>query len=263
MVAFEGRDAYIVLAIGRPREASPFTERDVAKLQLLIPHLRRAGEVYTRLLMAERRTQDMEQVFDDMALATFVLNASGEVAFANKAAKNLVEARGGLSLAGRELRSEDKVITDALKTHIFEATHRPGLQNSKKVRHLDLPRRGGGPPFRATVCPLSIDPCLTSEWLTSETQAAVFVTDPMLSYETSIEKLQRLYGLTTTESEVLQSLVAGLSTKDIANQTNRSTETVRRHIKNIFGKTGTNRQADLIRLVLSDMQTPAPSVREF
>ena len=65
--------------------------------------------------------------------------------------------------------------------------------------------------------------------------------------------LRRHYGLTPAEARVASGLAAGATLKEIAGLQEMSYETVRLHLKRVFVKTGTNRQADLVQLL---MRTP-------
>ena len=56
--------------------------------------------------------------------------------------------------------------------------------------------------------------------------------------------------LTPAQSRVAVSLAAGQTVRDIALRSGRTQETIRSHIKRIYGKQGISRQADLVRLVL-------------
>lgn len=60
------------------------------------------------------------------------------------------------------------------------------------------------------------------------------------------------FGLTRAETEVLEALALGLAVADIATARDVSAVTVRNQIKALFSKTGTRRQAELTRLVLTE-----------
>ena len=62
--------------------------------------------------------------------------------------------------------------------------------------------------------------------------------------------LRRILGLTATEAEVALALACGATASAIARDRAVSLETVRSHLKTIFAKTGTRRQATLVALVL-------------
>jgi len=80
---------------------------------------------------------------------------------------------------------------------------------------------------------------------------AMYLTDPRRPIETSEEILQRLFGLTPREASVLRALVQGSDPRTIAESLGISQDTVRGHLKSIMQTIGANRQADLVRLVLS------------
>lgn len=60
----------------------------------------------------------------------------------------------------------------------------------------------------------------------------------------------RLYGLTRTEAQLAQHIASGQSLQDIASSSSRRLNTVRTQLKEVFQKTGTHRQAQLVRLML-------------
>ena len=70
---------------------------------------------------------------------------------------------------------------------------------------------------------------------------------------------RKTYGLTPRELEVVQCIVEGCSNKDIARQFTISEETVKRHLSNIFDKTGVSTRLELAlfaiahKLVSADM----------
>ena len=77
------------------------------------------------------------------------------------------------------------------------------------------------------------------------------MTDPRKPIETPQEILQRLFGLSPREAEVLGLLVKGDDMQAVAARLGIDIETVRSHVKHIMDTTGVSRQADLVRLVMS------------
>jgi len=63
--------------------------------------------------------------------------------------------------------------------------------------------------------------------------------------------LERLFSLTPSEAILLKHLVGGLSIKEAAEEMNNAPDTARHHLKSIFQKTETHRQAELMKLVMS------------
>ena len=69
--------------------------------------------------------------------------------------------------------------------------------------------------------------------------------------EPPVEVLRRIYGLTRAESQVAMRVLNGDGLAPIAEELSVSLTTVRTHLQRIFDKTGTHRQAELVRLLLT------------
>lgn len=65
----------------------------------------------------------------------------------------------------------------------------------------------------------------------------------------SDDLLKTLFDLTDAEATVAAKLVSGQSLSDIAVTSGRSRETIKYHLNNIFRKTGTRRQGELVSLL--------------
>jgi DNA-binding CsgD family transcriptional regulator len=63
--------------------------------------------------------------------------------------------------------------------------------------------------------------------------------------------MRQLYGLTPTEARLADLLLEGLEVREISNRLSISVETARFHLKRVLAKSGTHRQTELIRLMLS------------
>jgi DNA-binding CsgD family transcriptional regulator len=63
--------------------------------------------------------------------------------------------------------------------------------------------------------------------------------------------LERLFHLTPAEARLASFLANGVSVEDAAAQLGVTRNTVRTQLQAVFAKTRTNRQGDLIRLILS------------
>jgi len=80
--------------------------------------------------------------------------------------------------------------------------------------------------------------------------AAVFVTDPDRVTRPSPEILAGLFELTASEARLLSCLVASGRLDQAAEDSNLTMSTARTYLKQIFSKTGTGKQGELIQLVL-------------
>lgn len=79
---------------------------------------------------------------------------------------------------------------------------------------------------------------------------AVVLSDPDLRWTVPCPILQAIYGFTPAEAELASQIANGKSLEDIASESETSLNTVRSHLKKVFQKTGTRRQAELVRILL-------------
>ena len=78
-----------------------------------------------------------------------------------------------------------------------------------------------------------------------------YLTDTRRRAPLSADMLSAVFALTPTEALVAGHLALGLRPDEVASRMGVSPTTVAFHLRNIFGKTGTKRQADLVALLLS------------
>jgi DNA-binding CsgD family transcriptional regulator len=97
---------------------------------------------------------------------------------------------------------------------------------------------------------LLVVPIGMRRWMTSGPEVAVFVRDPERRVDAAPDMLRRLYGLTPAEAKLAASLMEGATLESAAEQFAISAQTVRSQLKQVFLKTRTNRQSELVRLLL-------------
>lgn len=81
--------------------------------------------------------------------------------------------------------------------------------------------------------------------------AMLTLSDPERQGALDVDTLRQLFDLTPTEASVARLVAEGLRRDLIAARLGVSSNTVAFHLRNIFDKTGTRRQADLMALILS------------
>ncbi|GAB6044290.1 hypothetical protein JCM17961_49770 [Endothiovibrio diazotrophicus] len=80
---------------------------------------------------------------------------------------------------------------------------------------------------------------------------ALFLSDPHAPPPVAAETLTALYGLTPAEARLVALLTRGLTLDAVAERTHLSPHTLRTQLKQVFRKTGTSRQPELIKLILT------------
>ncbi len=81
--------------------------------------------------------------------------------------------------------------------------------------------------------------------------AALFLSDPIEAPAPPAAVLMALFGLTRAEARVAGALAEGRSLEEVSERFRLSKQTVRTQLKSVFFKTGTSRQSELVRLVLT------------
>ena len=79
---------------------------------------------------------------------------------------------------------------------------------------------------------------------------ATFVTDPDEVPAGLVPALQVLFHLTPAEARLASALASGMDLREASRMLDIGRETARTQLRAVFAKTGTTRQADLVRTVV-------------
>ncbi|AVF02689.1 MULTISPECIES: response regulator [Devosia] len=198
----------------------------------------------------------IERILDMLAFGVVVASRSG-ITFANQAAMEMADAGCGL-VSGRTLRAGSSVLNSELKA-LIESACAAAADGEDFVASHSVSRPSSAQDLLLTVCSLP-EPQVS---VSSEKLAVVFISDPTRRPDVSNAVLSDLFGLTPTEAEVARALAGGRRTDEIARDLAISATTVAFHLRNLFGKTGTHRQADLVALILTGLASISPAQTAF
>ena len=228
-----------VVSIFRSHRQARFTKADIDAAREYVPHLARAVEMNFRFADLRRR-----EAISGVALARFApalayLRRDGTLVNANRAAEVLFAARDGLMLAGARLMATGPRDNELLQRALTGGGADP----------LRIDRPSGRMPYVAVAVPLPVDPLDPPD--ARQPHVALLVYDPDARSELELGVLARLYRLTPSELRIVQALVAHGSAKAVCRNTNMNRNTVRSQLNSVLKKTGTNAQAELVRLALT------------
>jgi DNA-binding CsgD family transcriptional regulator/PAS domain-containing protein len=245
-----GDGAVAIFGIHRSMQDPAFGEDDKKALGQIFPHLRRAVQVRHRL---DGRSIDGEAsmlALDHLGLAVIVVDRQSRILYANRAALAVLKRGDALRAPFNKLGALTAARTTELEALIHGAARTAQGKEWNAGGALRLTRPGRLPVtvFVAPFCPArggfaSIAPA-----------AILLVRDPELTTASS-QVLRGLFGLTATEAAVAALLAEGRSIDEIAAAQSVSLNTARTHLKSILVKTGTNRQAELVSLLLQSVAT--------
>lgn len=218
----------------------PYDIPDVKYLGALSPHLRRIVTVAKEFSAAVQRSTVL--VLGHSAEAVLALDFHGRVEWASPQALSTLAPvaffQNGV-LSARDTRPNAQ-LQGVIRAAVSAKS--PSLQPIDAVVLLTL---DGQPAVLLEVITLP----RTGSDVFSSAAALIFVKDLAHRQPVSIEKLERLLGLTRSEATVASLVGSGLSLRGAADSLGLSYETVRTHLARIFQKLSINRQVDLIAIL--------------
>lgn len=235
-------------AIFRREGGEPFTKEEMAAADVFVPHFRRALATHLGVRDAQRVREALAEAIDLMPTGLLLLDARRHVVLQNRGARRVASLDDGFRIdsAGpsvedaRENATLQKLIADALEWNAGGAIASTGF--------LAVSRPSGKQSFAVMVAPLLSGPGRT---VVHDAAVAIFVADPEAGRIHDPEVLGAMYSLTHSEAELVRLLAKGMSLEEAAERRGVSVNTARSHLKHVFAKTGTSRQGELVRLVLS------------
>ena len=213
------------------------------RLAMILPHIRRSLHIGEDIARSRAETAALADTVDGLGAGLFVVDGTTRILHTNAAARRLLAAEDVLSSHGGRLVACDPqanrslrlaltandgpidVMPDPLPLIAPDGTRRVG-----HVRPLKPVERsyGNGP---------------------QEALAAVLVYKAGMECPRPPDIIARSYNLTPTELRVLLAIVEIGGAPEVAAKLGIAPSTVRTHVGRLFEKTGTKRQAELVRLV--------------
>jgi DNA-binding CsgD family transcriptional regulator len=214
------------------------------RMALIVPHVRRAVLIGRAMAEKTSETAAFADTFDAIRAGMFLIDASGRVAHANVAGHELLATGTLLRGPGGRLTATD-ASTDHALHEIFAGAS--GGDTIIGTRGIALPLAAtDGERYVAHVLPLTSGARQRAGYAAV---AALFVQKAILEQPSAPEVLLKAYGLTPTELRVLLAVVEIGGAPEVAEALGIAETTVKFHLKALFEKTGSHRQADLIKLV--------------
>ncbi len=233
----------LYVMLGRSLSKGAFWQDDVELLRRLSPTLRRglqAGDKHKRLQSVQRIALD---TLDAMPIGIVLLDGGGGILAANSFAREVLDSESGLFMSASGLGVQLSGGRLKLRDLIVGGPNRSG-ERSGEIQGFALPRENGRRAVTLLLVPVQDFPQARER---DDPVAILFIADPQRTAEIDPQRLSRIYGLSRAEARVAALLAGGKRLDDVAGTLGLTYETVRKHLKQIFAKTGTERQADLVR----------------
>lgn len=215
-------------------------------------HLR----LYWQLNQDRDRADALAKVLDLFDFGAFLLDPEGNIVFSNLRGQQLLEVGDGLRRMGHSLTATDFDNAVRLQTAIRHRSHNGNAAASDAdPASLMLIHRIDARPLVAVVAPIA-DAVPDG----GGAATAVYVLAPDVNAGPLATALCRAYGLTMSETGLVMRLLEGLTVDAAARDMRIQPQTARAYLKQIFAKTDTHRQTDLVRLILGGVIHIRPAV---
>ena len=188
---------------------------------------------------------------NQIAMGVIVVDRSAQVILTNQSAAAMLSMQDGLLLSSQGIcRASAVAETEKLHELVRQTSANANAQDDPDVtRSIAISRPSMDRSFSVMALPVDDG--------TSKRQAvALFVTDPERFPLPSKRAIADLFGLTMAEAGIVCSLTKGVRLEDAAATQGITVSTARTYLKQAFAKTNTNRQSEIVKLVL----TAAPLV---
>jgi DNA-binding CsgD family transcriptional regulator/PAS domain-containing protein len=239
----------VLLAACRSSRKNAFETQDCQRLQSVLPHLETVLRLKRRLSRHSAELWWREQVLSKLPIGVILLTARGLPCYLNPAAEALINEGQMLSLSMHHgLSTADPQTTRQLRLAVQTVLNgSPGQLPAPWPIRVAHPHQAHGDLW-LRVTPLTLGGAASEAW--TEARAMVFCDGP-LAQALDGGQLASMFGLTPREAALAQALLAGHDLAGAAQSLGVGLETVRTQLKSLFGKTGTARQADLLRTLAS------------
>jgi DNA-binding CsgD family transcriptional regulator len=217
----------------------------------LAQHLVRAVALQRRLYNVTIAREDALAGIDGLQQGFLLVDAEARILFANRAARALLDARGGPELEAGILSSSDADAGRTLRGLIASCA---GEANAATNCGGDiaLSRGAGRLPLQVLVTPTRPEtPTAAIPWIVPQLSAAiVLISDPETEMQARVKSLRERFGFTPAEAAFALEIIKGDGRQATADRLGITVGTARSHLSKIFDKTGVRHQAELVRLLL-------------
>lgn len=216
-----------------------FGDETHQRYESLAPHLRRVGEMHSKLGTLALGDALAKACLDRLHAGVIVVDKARHARLVNAHGLRLLGR--DLSIANQKLRCGASALDEQLGRLIARACAVLGNGGAMRVV-----RHDGRAPLLLSVLPIPLTHELAM--LLPEPLALVVIGDPATD-SPPIDVCRTLFSLSEAEAALMAALARGTSVSEWARQRSTSVATVRTQLRSLFGKTGTDSQARLVGLV--------------
>ena len=231
-----------------------FNTEDIARHALLSPHLVRAAQIHERLLQFGALRESAERAFDLLPFALFLLSEAGRIVCVNAEGERLLAERDALASERGRLVSLRPASRGPLERAIAGARIARDDSRVPRASTLRIERIADPRPLQVLTAPVTTRAnASVFGFARDAVTTLVIASDPSRTPRLNEETLREALGVTPALARLAAALARGETLTDYADRAHVTEGTVRQQVKDLLARTGTHRQSDLVRLVLSSL----------
>lgn len=216
------------------------------RFALVVPHVRRALLIGKVIDLKQVEAAALADSLDTLASAMFLVDGTGRIVHANASGHLMVAEANAVRAPNGRLGATDPAADQAL---LDSFTASGGGDVKLGRRGIAVPLRSrDGERYVANVLPLTSG-ARRRAGVSYAAVATVFIHKAALDLPSPPEAVAREFRLTPAELRVLFAVIEVGGVADVAAVLGLSGATVKTHLQRLFQKTGSARQADLVKLV--------------
>lgn len=236
-------------AVFRPKPLS-ISNDDLHLAKVALAYLNKALRLYLRLFRERLLAGAALTASDHFALGTIFINQQARVVGINEAARSLV-SKSHLVLENNRLSASDyndsRNLSELIDKAIFRESEkalpengfiRMSQEKKSALQLMVVPYNNTENAERVYRCSIA---CI------------VFINDPNDKIPPLLYAVSKLYDLTPKQTNVCEGLLAHKTLPQIAQELHISVDGAKYHLREIFIKTGVNRQSELMSFILSSV----------
>jgi len=217
------------------------------RLRLVVPHLRRGvlvGRVIDLKTAAASRFAD---TLDGISAGMFLVAANGAIVHANASGNALLASGDVLRAVNGRLIASDSEADQALQEVFAAAANGDPAVGVRGIAQ-SLAAHPDGERYVAHVMPLTSG---ARRQAGKHYAAVAVVIAHKVGFQmpSALEAIAKFYKLTPSELRILFAIVQVGGVPETAEALGVAESTVKTHLRRLFDKTGSNRQADLVKLI--------------
>lgn len=226
----------------KPGDDRDVNAGEVEFLQQLQPHLSQAVSLWLKTSENAARVRTLEQAISATDLAMTSCDRTLRMAWSNPVAETLLAYNRHLGVRNGMLTAHNAQANAALKALVADAA----------TGHADVLALGspGDDPLHVRAVSGANQAGIGAA---ARDEVLLLIAAPERRVHIVPSALARLFRLTGAEAQLAAALAAGDTVSEYAARRGITTGTARIQLKQLFGKTGTGRQADLVRLILHSL----------